>query len=62
MSSNDASGVWDEFVANELDDSSRAELLSALEHTKQGRRYFTYNAFNILVDAETSMVIVEDGP
>lgn len=50
----------DEFMAGEVDDSVRSELLAAIEQLDFGQRYFTYNAFNVLVDADTSTATVED--
>ena len=50
----------DEFLTGELDDSVCAQLLTAIEQLQTGRRYFTYNAFNVLLDAELDTATVED--
>lgn len=50
----------DEFLTGELNDFIRAQLLTAIEQLQTGRRYFTYNAFNVLLDAETDTATVED--
>lgn len=50
----------DEFLSGELNGYIRAQLLTAIEQLQTGRRYFTYNAFNVLLDAEADTVTVED--
>ena len=50
----------DEFLTGELDDFVCAQLLTAIEQLQTGRRYFTYNAFNVLLDAELYKATVED--
>ncbi|WP_156368317.1 hypothetical protein [Arthrobacter sp. Leaf137] len=47
-------------MTGELNDFIRAQLLTALEHLKTGRRYFTYNSFNVLLDADAGTATVED--
>lgn len=50
----------EEFLSGELNDYIRLQLLAGIEQLKSGRRYFEYNTFNILLDADTSTVTVED--
>ena len=50
----------DEFLAHELDEYIRSELLAAIAEMATGQRYFTYNAFNVLLDADASTATVED--
>jgi hypothetical protein len=50
----------DEFLAYELDEYIRSELLTAISQMATGQRYFTYNAFNVLLDADASTATVED--
>ena len=54
------SSPLDEFLAFELDNYIRSELLAALSTLATGQRYFTYNAFNVLLDADASTATVED--
>ncbi|RXZ51869.1 hypothetical protein [Agromyces binzhouensis] len=49
-----------EFLASELNEHIRIELLTAIEQARSGCRYFTYNTFNVLVDADRSTATVED--
>jgi len=50
----------DEFLAYELNDVIRSELVRAIEQTRSGRLYFTYNTFNVSLNFDTSVVTVED--
>lgn len=50
----------DEFLTGELNDFIRAQLLTAIEQLQTGRRYFTYNTFNVLLDAEADTATIED--
>ncbi len=50
----------DEFLAGEVDEFIWTELLAAIEQLDVGQRYFTYNAFNVLLDADTGTATVED--
>ncbi len=50
----------DEFLTGEVDDFVRSELLAAIEQLDVGQRYFTYNAFNVLLDGEACTATVED--
>jgi hypothetical protein len=50
----------DEILTGELNDFVRAQLLTAIAQLQTGRRYFTYNAFNVLLDAELDTATVED--
>lgn len=50
----------DEFLTGEVDDFVRSELLSAIEQLGIGQRYFTYNAFNVLLDGVAHTATVED--
>jgi hypothetical protein len=50
----------DEFLASELNDFIRAQLHTAIEQLQTGRRYFTYNTFNVLLDAEADTATIED--
>ncbi|MET3904927.1 hypothetical protein [Paenarthrobacter sp. 4246] len=45
-----------------MNDYIRFQLLAGIEQLKSGRRYSEYNTFNILLDADTSTVTVEDEP
>jgi hypothetical protein len=38
----------------------RSELLEAIEELETGQRYFTYNALNVLLDADASTATIED--
>ncbi|HEY3553082.1 MAG TPA: hypothetical protein VGK66_05275 [Solirubrobacterales bacterium] len=49
-----------DFLIHEADDSVRAQLLDAIDQLAAGRRYFTYNTFNIQLDADTQLATVED--
>lgn len=49
-----------DFMTHEADDLVRSELLSAIDELAVGQRYFTYNTFNVLLDAETQLATVED--
>lgn len=50
----------DEFLTGELNDFIRAQLLATIEQLQTGPRYFTYNAFNVLLDVESGTATVED--
>lgn len=50
----------DEFLTGEVNGYIRVQLLTAIEQMQAGIRYFTYNAFNVLLDADASTAIVED--
>ncbi|MCQ6270603.1 hypothetical protein M8J71_08950 [Pseudarthrobacter sp. R1] len=50
----------DEFLSGELNDYIRTQILTAIERMQTGKRYFTYNAFNVLLDADTATATVED--
>ncbi|MFC9770295.1 MULTISPECIES: hypothetical protein [unclassified Pseudarthrobacter] len=47
-------------MTGELNDFIRAQLPTALEHLKTGRRHFTYNSINVLLDADAGTATVED--
>jgi len=50
-----------DFLNHDADDFVRSELLSAIDQLDAGqRRYFTYNTFNVLLDADTQLATVED--
>lgn len=49
-----------DFLVHEVDDFVRAELLGAIEHLVAGRRYFTFNTFNVLLDGGAERATVED--
>lgn len=49
-----------DFINHEADDFVRSELLSAIDQLKTGQRYFTYNTFNVLLDADAQLATVED--
>lgn len=49
-----------EFLAGEADDFVRTELLAAIDQLDVGQRYFTYNAFNVLLDGDAFTATVED--
>lgn len=48
-----------DFLNHEADEFVRAELLGAIDQLV-GQRYFTYNTFNVLLDADTQLATVED--
>ncbi|SCC28215.1 hypothetical protein GA0061083_3879 [Pseudarthrobacter enclensis] len=50
----------DEFLTGELSNFIRAQLLTAIEQLQTGRRSFTYNTFNVLLDAEADTTTIED--
>lgn len=50
----------DEFLAGEVSAVVRSELLAAIEQLGGGWRYFTYNAFNVLLDGGASTATIED--
>lgn len=50
----------DEFLAAEVDDFVRTELLVAIDGLDIGQRYFTYNAFNVLLNGDAFTATVED--
>lgn len=56
----EATSALDEFLTGELNDFIRRQLLAAIEQLQAGRRYFNYNTFNVLLDADTAMATVED--
>lgn len=49
-----------DFMTHEADRRVRSELLSAMDALAAGRRYFTYNTFNVLLDGQTQLATVED--
>lgn len=49
-----------DFIKHEADGFVRSELLSAIDQLDTGQRYFTYNTFNVLLDADTQLATVED--
>lgn len=52
--------TWLRFLAFELDDYVRSELLNAISRLFTGQRYFTYNASNVRLDGDASTASVED--
>lgn len=50
----------EEFIAGEVDDFVRTELLAAIDQLDDGQRYFTFNAFNVLLDSDAFTATVED--
>lgn len=50
----------DAFRTGELNDFIRAQLLGTIAQLQTGQRYFTYDAFNVLLDAESGTATVED--
>lgn len=49
-----------EFLAHEADECVRAQLFTVIDELTDGQRYFTYNTFNVLLDAATTTVTIED--
>lgn len=49
-----------DFMIHEADDFVRSELISAIDELDTGQRYFTYNTFNVLLDADSQVATVED--
>lgn len=54
------SPILAEFLAHEADAGVRQMLLSTIADLTEGRRYFTFNVFNVLVDADAGTATVED--
>ena len=52
--------LLEEFLKYEADAYVRAQLLDAAAGLTSGSRYFTYNAFNVRLDADSSTATVED--
>lgn len=50
----------EEFLRYEVDDCVRSQLLDAAANLTTGSRYFTYNAFNVRLDADSGTATVED--
>jgi len=51
----------DRFMAEEATEHVRSVLISAIESAPPaGTRYFTFNAFNVLLDFDQGSVTVED--
>jgi len=50
----------DDFLNHELNAYIRTQLLDAIAQMASGQRYFTYNTFNVLLDADTSTATIED--
>lgn len=48
------------FLIHEADDFVRSQLLSTIGELVTGQRYFTYNTFNVLLDADTQLATVDD--
>lgn len=56
-----SSCLIDRFFAEEATEHVRSLLLGAIEAGQaEGTRYFTFNAFNVLVDYDKGSVTVED--
>lgn len=49
-----------EFLKYEVDDYVRAQLLSAAAALRTGSQYFTYNTFNVRLDADSASATIED--
>lgn len=52
--------LLDEFLKYEVDDYIRTQLQEAAANLTTGSRYFTYNAFNVRLDADSGTATVED--
>lgn len=50
----------EDFLVHEADDFVRSALLIAIDEMDSGRRYFTFNTFNVLLDVDGQWVTVED--
>ncbi|GAB3152930.1 hypothetical protein GCM10027258_54840 [Amycolatopsis stemonae] len=48
-----------DFLVREADDFVRAELLGVIDQLR-GQRYFTYDTFNVFLDADAQLATVED--
>jgi hypothetical protein len=55
-----AQTLLEEFLEHEADDYVRGQLLDAIRNLGDGRRYFTFNVFNVLLDAGSGTATVED--
>jgi hypothetical protein len=52
--------LLDQFLAHELNDYVRSTLLDAAVVPIAGSKYFTFNAFNVLLDFERAIAVVEN--
>jgi hypothetical protein len=50
----------DRFFREECNDYVRELLLEEIRTRSEGRRRFTFNVFNVLLDVDSGMVTVED--
>jgi hypothetical protein len=50
----------EEFFEYEVDDYVRTQLRDAAAGLATGNRYFTYNAFNVRLDADSGTATIED--
>jgi hypothetical protein len=50
----------DRFLAEDCTDSVRALLLHEIDARSSGRRYLTFNVFNVLLDFDTGIATIED--
>ena len=50
----------DEFLTWELNDYICSQLLATIVQLQTGKSYVTYNAFNVLLDADSNTATVED--
>ncbi len=52
--------LLEEFLKCEVDDYIRTQLRDAAANLTTGSRYFTYNAFNVRLDADSGTATIED--
>jgi hypothetical protein len=50
----------EDFMSHGADEFVRSELLGAIDELDTGQRYFTFNTFNVLLDADARLATVED--
>lgn len=50
----------EDFLIHEANDFVRSELLGAIDRLATGQRYFTFNTFNVMLDADAQIATVED--
>jgi hypothetical protein len=52
--------LLDQFLTHEVKGPVRSTLIDAVGTPMAGTKYFTFNAFNVLLDFEQSIAVVED--
>lgn len=52
--------VVGDFLAHGVDETIRRQLLEAIAARSQGEQYVTYNVFNVRIDHDRRLAVVED--